>query len=87
MSDKLIPCDSDGSRYATNVCAHLREYLQYGGSKTKGFISGNAVMISTGEPLGEKVTYQSGKGNPVILNFCPFCGGKLHSISCSDDES
>lgn len=49
--------------------------------KTKGLVAGHSMLISTGESLGKKITYQSGNGSPVILNFCPFCGGKLHSIN------
>nr|DAR02996.1 MAG TPA: restriction alleviation protein [Caudoviricetes sp.] len=82
MTNKLIPCASQGKRYATNICAHLAEYLQYvSNKKTKGLVAGHSVLISTGESLGQKITYQSGNGSPVILNFCPFCGGKLHSIN------
>lgn len=80
-NEKLIPCSSDGNRYATSVCHHLQGYLQFGGNKkSKGFFSASSVLISTGESLGKKITYQDGKSSPVLLNFCPFCGGKLHSI-------
>lgn len=79
--EKLIPCESNGNRYATNICQHLHGYLQSGSTKRgKGFFYGAAVLIASGESLGKKITYQDGKGNPVLLNFCPFCGGKLHSI-------
>lgn len=79
--EKLIPCSSDGKRYATNICQHMQGYLQFNSTKkSKGFFSGNAVMISSGESLGKKITYQDGKNTPVLLNFCPFCGGKLHSV-------
>lgn len=79
--EKLIPCDSNGNRYATNICVHLSNYLQFGATKKgKGFFSGDSVLISTGESLGKKITYQDGKSNPILLNFCPFCGGKLHSL-------
>lgn len=82
MTNKLIPCASQGKRYATNICEHLAEYLQYvSNKKTKGLVACHSVLISTGESLGQKITYQSGNGSPVILNFCPFCGGKLHSIN------
>lgn len=79
----LIKCDSNGKRYATNICQHLESYLQPSISRktAKGLFQGNAVMITTGESLGVKVTYQDGKNSPVLLNVCPSCGGKLHSVS------
>lgn len=86
MTEKLNPCASEGKRYATNICAHLAEYLQHAANKnTKGLVSVQSVLISTGESLGEKVTYQAGNKNPVLLNFCPFCGGKLNSLHDDGD--
>lgn len=80
-NEELVKCESKENRYATNICVHLRGYLQFHAKKgMKGFFVGSSVMISTGEKLGEKVTYQDGKKPPVLLNFCPFCGGELHSI-------
>jgi hypothetical protein len=79
--EKITECNSSGKRYATSVCHHLQGYLQFSSNKKgKGFFSGEYVMISTGEKLGTKITYQDGKNLPVVLNFCPFCGGKLNSI-------
>lgn len=80
-SEELIKCESKANRYAKNICQHLRGYLQFHAKKKmKGLFVASSVLISTGEKLGEKVTYQDGKSNSVILNFCPFCGGELHSI-------
>ncbi|WP_128861297.1 hypothetical protein [Mixta gaviniae] len=88
MSEKDLfkPCESSGVRYASNICWILRDYLQNGIPRrnSKGIYSSSPVRISTGEHLGEKVCYHSGKDDPIILNVCPFCGGKLHSVK--DEE-
>lgn len=71
--EKLIPCSSDGKRYATNICQHMQGYLQFNSTKkSKGFFSGNAVMISSGESLGKKITYQDGKIRQYYLIFARF---------------
>lgn len=80
--EKLIPCESDGMRYATNICSHLRGELKSSDNKrAKGLFVDSVVSVADFSKMGERVTYRSGDGKSVILNFCPFCGGKLHGLS------
>ncbi|OBU05294.1 hypothetical protein AYY18_20085 [Morganella psychrotolerans] len=52
--------------------------------KAKGIYKYPAVVTMTGDSLGDAVYYDEGNGNRIHLNFCPFCGGKLHSVDIGE---
>ncbi|WP_369427171.1 hypothetical protein [Providencia sp. PROV236] len=82
-------CESNGNRYATQICEFLnaRAERQFGRSGTrKGLFISSMVNIESGNSLGEQVIYRDGNKNCTILNYCPFCGGKLNSIDKLEDS-
>lgn len=78
-------CESNGKRYATYICDFLKEDLQVGANpKVKGFVGNKKIMLADMSDLGTEVAYQKPGRARMLLNFCPYCGGNLHSIG--EDE-
>lgn len=79
-------CESNGTKYASYLCDFMRKRAKskLPTGKTKGIYKYTAINMMTGDSLGEAVYYDEGNGSRVHLNFCPFCGGKLHSVDISE---
>jgi hypothetical protein len=75
-------CESNSTKYASYLCDFMRKraVTKTPRGKVKGLYKCDVVNTNTGDPLGTMVYYDAGKGERVSINFCPFCGGKLHSV-------
>jgi hypothetical protein len=82
----LEKCTPFPDGYAASLCGIMQRVAQrqYGRAGMKGILRNTCVTIPEGTPLGEKITASSGeftgKGNCIVLNLCPFCGGKLRDF-------
>lgn len=79
-------CESNGTKYASHLCDFMRKRAKNKSptGKTKGIYKYTAINTMTGDSLGEAVYYDEGNGSRVHINFCPFCGGKLHSVDIGE---
>lgn len=76
-------CAPKKDGYADSLCSVMvRASERFASPRQKGLIAGNMVNMESGERLGTIIQVSSGefigKGNRMLLNFCPFCGGQLH---------
>lgn len=79
-------CESNGTKYASYLCDFMRKRAKCKSptGKTKGIYKYTAINTMTGDRLGEAVYYDEGNGSRIHINFCPFCGGKLHSVDIGE---
>lgn len=79
-------CESNGTKYANYLCDFMRKMAKSKRptGKTKGIYKYTAINTMTGDSLGEAVYYDEGNGSRIHINFCPFCGGKLHSVDIGE---
>ena len=80
MSD-FIKCRSDGTHFYP--CKFMYHHMQYG--QQKGIILIKLTDIKTHKPTRTFVVYKNysgAKATQYIMNFCPFCGARIHV----DDE-
>ncbi|EPL7527878.1 hypothetical protein RG484_001621 [Morganella morganii] len=79
-------CGSNGTKYASYLCDFMRKRAKSKSptGKTKGIYKYTAINTMTGDSLGEAVYYDEGNGSRIHINFCPFCGGKLHSVDIGE---
>ncbi len=79
-------CESNGIKYASYLCDFMRKRAKSKSptGKTKGIYKYTAINTMTGDSLGEAVYYDEGNGSRIHINFCPFCGGKLHSVDIGE---
>lgn len=79
-------CESNGTKYARYLCDFMSKRAKNKSptGKAKGIYKYPAVVTMTVDSLGDAVYYDEGNGNRIHLNFCPFCGGKLHSVDIGE---
>ncbi|MBT0365362.1 hypothetical protein ISO55_00025 [Morganella morganii subsp. morganii] len=79
-------CESNEKKYASYLCDFMRKRAKNKSptGKSKGIYKYTAVDTMTGDSLGEAVYYDEGNGSRIHINFCPFCGGKLHSVDIGE---
>lgn len=79
-------CESNGTKYASHLCNFMRKMAKSKRptGKAKGIYKYTAIDTMTGDSLGEAVYYDEGNGSRIHINFCPFCGGKLHSVDIGE---
>lgn len=79
-------CESNGTKYASYLCDFMRKMAKNKSptGKTKGIYKYTAIDTMTGDSLGDAVYYDEGNGSRIHINFCPFCGGKLHSVDIGE---
>lgn len=79
-------CESNGTKYASYLCDFMRKRAKSKSptGKVKGIYKYTAINTMTGDSLGDAVYYDEGNGSRIHINFCPFCGGKLHSVDIGE---
>lgn len=62
-----------------NPCIWLKKNLNDYGTKQKGFNLAELKNLETLEKIRDIIFYKmDSKDKGVVLNFCPWCGEKLH---------
>ena len=80
----MIKCTHKPEGYAATLCEAMREVAEvYPTMKAKGVYQSEVVNTKTLEMKGTRILIKSGKhkGDGIVANVCPFCGGSLRDAS------
>lgn len=74
-------CVANKGGFLESACEAMQNSVMHHPSKkSKGLFARSVLNFVTGEKPGTMVTLHSGDfvGDGVLLNYCPFCGNKMH---------
>ncbi|WP_340608298.1 hypothetical protein [Xenorhabdus bharatensis] len=84
----MSKCKKNENKLTT--CNGLTKALQFGTptKKSKGLYLPMRINVLTGKPGTDIVQLHSGEfvGSGVMLNFCPFCGEDIDTVSHQGKE-